>query len=110
MGPGFFIFFQQESLGGDDAPTLIVYDEIPVKTVEKVAKKVKQYRKQKKPINKEAIQAIVGSMIDTLEREEIEQKMAQYKIDELDVIESYKATLEELMSDDLALLLILMEM
>jgi len=109
MGPGFFIFFQDASLGGDDAPTLIVYDDLPVKTVKKLAKKVKKYAGKKKVINPADIEAIASSMVDTWERKEVEVKMLQYKIDEQQALAVYKATLEELMSDDLALLLILME-
>ena len=114
MGPGFFIFFQDVSLGGDDAPTpenptLIVYDELPTKTVKKLNKKVKKYKASKREIDQEAVNAIVDSMVDTWESQDMQLKMDQYKLDEMQAILAYKATLRELLQDDLALLLIFME-
>lgn len=110
MGPGFFIFFQHDVYGGDDAPTLIVYDEIPRKTVETLQKKIKKYEKKKQPINEKAIKAIVGSMVDALSKEEIERQMQQYRIDEQKAIEVYRNTLMEIMEDDIAMILIFAEL
>ena len=110
MGPGWLIFFQQESLGGDDAPpTLVVYDELPKKTVQKLSKKVEKYALEKRVIDQDAIDEIVNTMVVAWEKKEIQLKMDKYRIDEMQAILAYKATIRELLEDDLALLLIFME-
>ena len=117
QGPGFFVFFQTDTtLGGggypDDDIAELIYQELPQKTVKKLAKKVKKYQKaralpQDKIISKESINAIVDTMVDTWPKYEMLEKMEKYNLDEYNAILAYKNTLKSLFDDDLALILIL---
>jgi len=113
MGPGFFIFFQVESVAGggghpEDIICELIYDEIPQKTVKKLAKKVEAYQKaENKPVSAESINAIVETMVDTWPKAEMLEKMEKYDLSEYNAILAYKRTLTNLFDDDLALILIL---
>jgi len=109
MGPGFFIFFQEtEILGGSGYPVVIVYDDLPVKTVKEVVKKVKKYKKAKRQIDPEAVQAIVESMVDKWPKYEMKAKMEDYGQTEELALLSYRETLRQIVvDDDLAIIFIL---
>jgi ASC-1-like (ASCH) protein len=110
MGPGFFVFFQTDDpneYAGAGHP-VIIYETLPEKTVKRVVKKVKQYKEAKRKIDKECIDAIVSSMVDTWSQKDMRAKMELYDISQEVAILSYKKTLERLINDDdLALVLIL---
>jgi len=113
MGPGFLVFFLEDEIyAGGGTPVIvyheIIYDTLPVKTVEKVARKVEKYKEAKRELNPENIKAIVDSMVDTWPKAEMLDKMETHHIGKDLAILSYKATLSRLIvDDDLALLLII---
>ena len=96
-----------EILAGAGYP-VIIYETLPVKTVEKVVKKVEAFKEEEKVVSKEAIEAITESMAQEWSKEEMRKMMELHDISQEIALLSYKATLRALiMDEDLALILIL---
>jgi len=112
---GFWYELPEEAAGGSGYPTVIIYETLPTKTIKRIIRRVRRYKKTSgakdskspRPLSPEHVNAIVEALAEQWPKDEMQHQMQLYKIDERLALLSYKATLRQLINDDdLALLLI----